>query len=381
MFRYPLRQANSFELIVGGDAYLARLLELVNSATREILIEMYLVEQGRAFDLLWVALDEALERGVSVYLLLDGFGSRQVLPFLQEQKRYRINLHFVAYNPISLKRIKSNFHRDHRKLIIVDQMVSVVSGFGINDDFYGEIIGRPVSAEPPWLDTAIVAEGEVVRDWRQLFCQVWKVGEVSIDGSMLSDGSNALSDGNTPGRVAYGAGLARQDIVREFGARVRKATSRVWIISPYFLTSWRIRRLLRRVSRQGVDVRILVPGAFTDHPPVTYASRRYYLRLLRAGVRLYEYQKSFIHSKVYVCDDWVSIGSYNLDHWAYRFNLEANQEVVSKEFSDQVGSFYQNCIDHSTEITADYLQKQKLLDRILTYLLGKLEQLIIRIIR
>ncbi|WP_020408424.1 phospholipase D-like domain-containing protein [Hahella ganghwensis] len=375
MHRYPLRLANRFQLVVGGDAYLSSLLAYVQSARSEILVEMYLVEQGRAFDLFWAAVSQALEKGVKVSLLLDGYGSRQVLSFLQGAVQEWPNLALSVYNPISFRRFKSNFHRDHRKLIVIDQSIAIISGFGINDEFYEALVKRPASATPPWLDTAVFVRGEVVADWRQLFCDTWN-GE-----PVLGNGQVMQAQGQTPGRVAYGLGWGRQDIVRELRVRIRKASDRIWIVSPYFLTSWRIRRLLRRASRRGLDVRILVPGAYyTDHPPVTYASRRYYLRLLRAGVRLFEYQKSFIHSKIYICDQWVSMGSFNLDHWTYRFNLEANQEVVSESFSNEVGQFYEGCLEFSTEITMDYLKKQRLLDRLLTYLSGKLEQVLLKII-
>jgi phosphatidylserine/phosphatidylglycerophosphate/cardiolipin synthase-like enzyme len=76
-----------------------------------------------------------------------------------------------------------------------------------------------------------------------------------------------------------------------------------------------------------LDVRLLLPGPITDHPGVRYASHRYYGRLLRDGVRIFEYQPRFMHSKLVLCDDWVSIGSSNLDRWNLRRNLEANQEI------------------------------------------------------
>ena len=108
---------------------------------------------------------------------------------------------------------------------------------------------------------------------------------------------------------------------------------------------------LRRAARRGVDVRLLVPGEHTDHPAVRSASQRFYLRMLRAGIRIFEYQPRFMHAKTVVCDDLVSMGSCNLDRWSLRWNLEANQEIDDADIARQFGEMFQADVDESIEIT------------------------------
>ena len=111
-------------------------------------------------------------------------------------------------------------------------------------------------------------------------------------------------------------------------------------MSAYFVPSRRFRKALRRAARRGVDVRLLMPGPRTDHPWVRQAARRFYGRMLRNGVQIFEYQPQMLHAKVILCDDWVSVGSSNLDRWAFRWNLEANQEMADTGVADAAAALF-----------------------------------------
>ena len=124
-------------------------------------------------------------------------------------------------------------------------------------------------------------------------------------------------------------------------AALRRAEQRVWLATPYFLPSWRIRRALARAAKRGVDVRLLLCGMTIDHPPVRYAGQRFYTRLLKAGVRIYEYQPRFTHLKTALVDDWVSLGSCNFDHWTLHWNLEANQQAVDPDLVQAVAESFE----------------------------------------
>lgn len=179
--------------------------------------------------------------------------------------------------------------------------------------------------------------------------------------------------GSMSGRVAWANGHLHQGILRELLSRTRKANRRVWIATPYFVPSRRIRRTLLRAAKRGVDVRVLLPGPKTDHPGVRFASWRYYKQLLHYGVRIYEYQPRFIHAKVILADDWVSIGSCNLDHWNQRWNLEANQEVHDPRFARCVQEFFQSSFVESEEQNLrDWLQPLWY-RRLLAYIWGRVD--------
>ena len=137
------------------------------------------------------------------------------------------------------------------------------------------------------------------------------------------------------GRVAYADAEQHRDILQSLVRNLLRARRTIWLATPYFLPTWRVRRALRRAAKHGVDVRLLLTGRNTDHAPVRYAGRRYYPRLLKAGVRIFEYQPRFLHLKMVLVDDWVSLGSCNFDHWNLRWNLDANLEAFDPQLADR----------------------------------------------
>jgi len=401
---YPFRLRNKFIPLIGGDAFLSSLLTGIDCARYRIVFEMYLVEPGQSFDLLWQKFGEAASRGVSVFISLDGFGSHSVLSRCSRISNRYPNMHFSVYNPVSAQLLSANFNRDHRKLIVIDDYLAWTGGFGIVDDFYDRIINRKKHLAPTWMDVGVLIRGQIVRDWVHLFFDTWHAPgskvvntelttqpAVSVEQTVSTDvptgdhadflQSRKLDETEylwCRGRVAYGAPRYRQDIVRELVVRIKSARSRIWLISPYFVTTRQIRRLLRRASRRGIDVRVVVPGPIIDHPAIRYAGRRHYASLIAAGVRIFEYQPGFLHAKVFVCDDWVSVGSYNLDHWTYRWNLEANQEVVCDKFTSEMTRFYSDLVADSLELKRDYMLNMRLGERILVFIVGKIEAFVLR---
>jgi cardiolipin synthase A/B len=145
-------------------------------------------------------------------------------------------------------------------------------------------------------------------------------------------------------------------------------------MSAYFVPSRRFRKALRRAARRGVDVRLLVPGARTDHPWVRYAARRFYGRMLHNGVQIFEYQPQMLHAKVILCDDWVSLGSSNLDRWSLRWNLEANQEVADARFADVTAALFARDFALSRAISRRHWRQRAWLDRLREGIAGALDR-------
>jgi len=143
--------------------------------------------------------------------------------------------------------------------------------------------------------------------------------------------------------------MVKSEIMRSFVTHIRHARERVWLATAYFAPPWKLRRALRRAARRGVDVRLMLPGPQTDHPAVRHLGSRYYDRLLRNGVRIFEYQPRFLHAKVLLCDDWMSIGSTNGDRWNYHLNLEANQELREPKIINRVRNLFEEDFGRCTE--------------------------------
>ncbi len=341
---YPWRRGNRISVLVDGGRFYPRMLECIERAQHYVLLEMYLVESGEVANRFIDAFNRAVDRGVAVYLLLDDFGARG----LGKQDRQRLfegGVKLAFFNPIQYEKWRANLYRDHRKLLLIDGEIAFTGGAGITDGF-----SPTESPTDYWHDVMIECQGEVVADWRHAFFSVWK----QCTGTELQ--LPALGTGER------GELLARltliyppfQEVKGSLTNRIRAGRQRIWLVTAYFIPTRKICRLLQRAAKRGVDVRILVPGEKTDHPAIRRVGQRYYQRLLRSGVRVFEYQPRFLHAKIWLCDEWVSIGSTNLDRWTQYWNLEANQEVSDKSFAAQIVSVLMDDFSCSHEI--DYKQ-------------------------
>jgi phosphatidylserine/phosphatidylglycerophosphate/cardiolipin synthase-like enzyme len=323
-----LRDGNRFTLLSDGREFFARMLAAVDGSAHYVLAEFYLVESGRIADEFITAFARATARGVLVRVLFDAFGARG----LKEGDRARLRaaqVDLVFFNVPRWRAFTQMFLRDHRKLLLVDGTAGFTGGTGLADMFSPD--ARP---ERYWLDYIVEIEGPVLEDWHELFARTWKrSGHRDLD--VLPRPSPLFLPGER-GRVSASTGVGANELGRSVIKRVRKAKSRVWIATAYFWPSNRLRRALRHAARRGLDVRLLVPGPFTDARAARIAGRLFYSRLLSNGVVIYEYQPRFLHAKVVLCDGWVSIGSSNLDRWGLLWNLDANQEVDSAAFATQV---------------------------------------------
>lgn len=340
-YLYPWRPGNRLELLVDGRRFFPRMLEAIDRARHHVLLEMYLFESGAVATRFIDACVRAAGRGVTVKLLLDDFGALG----LSRQDRDKLaqgGVDMVFYNPLHLRKRLRNMFRDHRKLMVVDGEFAFAGGAGITDEF--DAPGHP---EQSWRDTAVRVHGPVVADWQALFLRTWN-RHVSRPLHLPKSVPPATADGRL-GRVAITGALATQEIKRSLYNRARHAEKRLWIATAYFVPSRKLRRMLERAVGRGMDVRLLLPGAYTDHPAIRHAGRRFYSDLLRTGVRIFEYQPRFLHAKTVLCDDWTSIGSSNLDRWNLRWNLEANQEVDDAVFAEAVRSMFEEDFRHSVE--------------------------------
>lgn len=342
--RFPWRSGNRFDLLVDGGHFFPAMLTAIEAAQHYILLEMYLFESGSIATEFIAALTAAATRGVQVYVLLDDFGARGLLPS-DRRRLVDAGVHLVFYNPLHYGKLRRNLWRDHRKLLLVDGSVAYTGGAGITDEF--------APSDPlHWHDVMLAIRGPCVADWHTAFTQVWQTLPGNKHAAMATPPVATIpAAGHSTGRVTLNDPM-RMEIKRSLLKRLRGAEHRIWIASAYFIPSWKIRRALYQAARQGCDVRLLLPGPHTDHPGVRHAGRRYYGKLLAAGVRIFEYQPHFLHAKILLCDTWVSIGSSNIDRWNFRWNLEANQEVEDHALAERVAALFEADFTHSREFLA-----------------------------
>ena len=364
-FNFPWREDNNFELLVDGSRFYPIMLDAIRSSRQFVLLEMYLFNSGKVADSFIEVLIEAANRGVMVYLLLDDFGAMGLV----KKDRTRIiqsGIHLNFYNPLHYGELRRNLFRNHRKLLVSDYQVAFVGGAGITDEFNPLTVGKRA-----WHEVMIQITGPNVVDWCEVFKKTWE--QWARQSLTLPPQRTLVAAGIQAGHVAVSGRFGSPEIQRAFVKRIHASERRVWMATAYFVPSWKLRRALRFAAHHNVDVRLLLPGAYTDHPAVRHAGRRFYTRLLRAGVRIFEYQPRFLHAKVLLCDDWVSIGSSNVDRWNLRWNLEGNQEVEDSHFADRVQALLQNDFLQSEEYLLDVWLKRSWYSRLQEWFWGNVD--------
>ena len=362
-YQFTWRRDGKFDLLIDGEQIFSAMLNAIHSAQSHVLLEIYFVESGAITDRFIDALVKVASR-LPVYVLFDDFGARKLKP--QDQDRLRENgVKLLFFNPVRYGRWLKNLRRDHRKLLVIDDRLAYVGGMGLSDAFDPE-----TSGSKSWRETAAGIRGGCVVDWRRLFAENWR----RAGGASLSISEHdPIETGNKAGRVAVGYGAFRSEVQRSLVARIHGAERHVWLATAYFIPSWKVRRALRRATRRGVDVRLLLPGPDCDHPAVRQAGRRFYFRLLRSGVRIFEYHTRFSHQKLFLCDNWVSIGSCNIDRWNLRWNLEANQEVEDAEFTNSVKSTLESDFSLSREYLFEQWTQRPWYRRLLEWFWGRVD--------
>jgi len=366
--QFPWRDGNRFTLLADGDHFYPAMLAAIDGAAHHLLLEMYLWTSGRVSERFIAALRRAADRGVAVYLLLDDFGTRG-LSGDDRRRLHHPGIQLARHNPLRLGRFARYLSRDHRKLLLVDGELAYTGGFGISDDF-----DPPRHPERRWRDTVVEIRGPVVHDWQQLFAHTWqRWAELPL---LVDAPSTSRTAGPAQGRVHATRGLRRRHMSRNLLQAAWQARRQVWIATAYFIPSRQLRRVLRRQARRGVDVRLLLPGPITDHPGVRHAGRRYYARLLRNGVRIFEYQPRFMHTKLVLCDDWVSTGSNNFDRWNLRRNLEANQEINDVALAAAASALFEADLQSAQEISAAAWRRRPWHQRLLEWAWRRIELLL-----
>ena len=363
---WPWRSGNHFHLLSDNEQFFERMLQAIEAASAYILLEMYLVESGIIAGRFVEALGRAARRGVRVCVIFDGFGSLGLgAGYRRTLTEAKVELR--TFNPVSLRIRLQNFLRDHRKLLLVDGQVTFVGGVGLTDEF--ALPGRPGR---PWRDLVVEITGPVVTDWQRAFDRTWRRSgaPLGIPDLRVCD---PFPDG-AEGRVALSEARERSMLANGVVRRIEAARSRAWIMSAYFVPSRRFRKALRRAARRGVDVRLLVPGPLTDHPWVRQAARRFYGKMLRSNVRIFEYQPRMLHAKLIVCDDWVSVGSSNLDRWSFKWNLEANQEIDNTAFAGAAAAVFEKDCIQSVQLDRRRWPQRAWVGRLQEWLAGLLDR-------
>lgn len=359
---------NDVRLFTSGDVAFERMLAAIDSAQRRVWLEMYWFAADGVGLRFFRALEAAARRGVRVSVLYDAWGSFGT-PRLHFEQLRLAGASVLEFNPVSPMeqrfRLASLTQRNHRKVLMVDGFVAFTGGQNIADEWTS-------THGNGWKDEVVEVSGPVVFALEQAFVDSWQHAHAesatSVPAPVLSSAESARAT-VAPGvnvAVLTQAGLRqRRYALRAYLQRLRAATDTINIANAYFLPNPALVRSLVAAARRGVKVRIVVAGR-SDVPFVTLASRAVWSKLLRAGVRLYAWRQSVLHSKLAVVDGgWVTVGSFNLDYVSLRRNRELNLAIEDAGFANTVNREFEAMVAASEEVTRAAFARRPFLIRAL----------------
>lgn len=327
---------NRLTLLHSGNEYFPALLAAIEAASREIFLESYIYANDEIGHEVTGALCRAAARGVVVNVIVDGFGGRNFaadfLPRLLDA-----NVRAMLYRP-EIGRFHMRRHRLrrlHRKLVVIDARLAFVGGINIVDDN-----NAPEEMRPRY-DYAVLVEGPVLHQVHHAVRHVWEI--VAWVNFKRRFRLAAVADPCcSPAGTQRAAFLIRDnirhrnDILHAYIEAIEAAREEILIANAYFLPGVRFGLALQAAAKRGVKISILLQGK-TDHPLLRFATQALYSLVLEQGIRVFEYEKSFMHAKVAVIDgEWATVGSSNIDPFSLLLAKEANLVVRDRDFAGQL---------------------------------------------
>jgi cardiolipin synthase A/B len=357
----PVSLATETRVLTNGQETFSTIFEELEKAAHHVHLEYYIVRHDEVGQRLKATLINKAKQGVRIRFLYDAVGSWKLSKaYIQELRDAGVEM--IPFSPVHLPFLnnKINF-RNHRKIIVIDGTIGFVGGLNIGDEYLGKdkYFGF-------WRDTHLWIRGEAVRTLQLIFLQDWyyMTGEKLFTPEYLSPQLVHYEGQGGVQLIAGGPDQKWEVIKHLYFAMITSAQRSIWIASPYFIPDEDILTALKVAALSGIDVRILAPKR-PDKKIVFYASRSYFPELLEAGVKIYEYEKGFLHSKVMIVDgELASIGTANMDMRSFHLNFEVNAFLYHTDSTNKLVADFMEDLSDSNEIDYEAFQRRPLSIRV-----------------
>jgi cardiolipin synthase len=335
------RTALSAELIFSGTNYFETLKEMIRESRDCIHIQTYILEQDKTGRDILQELGTAVKRGVNVYLLADGYGSRSITN-KDAERICSTGINFRLFSTFFSSESIYRGRRLHHKIVVTDRHTALIGGINIADKYRG------TETETAWLDYSVLIRGAICQELHEL-CEAFyhkrKLRPVRI---------RREEDAHVKLRFIRNDWImGRNQIHKTYRKKLYSSKEKVVFVASYFLPGYRFRKALKSAKARGVEIHLVLAGR-SDMPFLFYAEKYFYPFFLQNGIRIFEWKNSVMHAKAVLADeDWITIGSYNMNPVSHYLSIELNAEIKDKAFASAFKDHIDEIIRSScTEITS-----------------------------
>ncbi|ANE48903.1 cardiolipin synthase [Paenibacillus swuensis] len=341
----PITTCNETQVLTNAEQTYEAIFRAIEGAKHHVHVEYYIFQPDKIGTKFRDLLIRKAQEGVEVRLIVDGVGSHNLgAKFLKPLKDAGIEQHFFLPPMVAFFDKRVNY-RNHRKIVVVDGLTGFLGGINIGDEHLGanEILGF-------WRDTHLRVTGDAVYFLQHTFLTDWafvskrKITHLEYFPKHGCVGKEQVQI------ISSGPDVQWDSILEMIFGAITVAKKRIWIASPYFIPDDSIYMALKTAAVSGLDVRLVLPG-IPDSRLVELAAMSYLEELMQAGVRVFSYQKGFIHAKIMVIDNMLAtVGTANMDMRSFFSNFELNAVMFDKKSIRRIEEDFQQDLKDSKEL-------------------------------
>jgi len=358
---------SSVKYFPNGETFFPDFLESLRSAKKYIFIEFFIITIDECWEQVVEILEQKVKEGVEVRVICDGVGTYMLTGKAYQRYLHSKGIKSKVFNPLKILFSTPVNNRDHRKIVIVDGKVAYTGGVNLSNQYFN--VGK--NRFPYWKDNAVRIQGPAVQNLLQLFFEIWNIGEKNKDNySAFLDApvENQPKDGIV---IPYGDDAFNNEDIAEnlYIDIISNAKKYVYITTPYVVIDNQFLSVLIFAAKKGVDVRIVVPSK-PDHLATFCVGKTYLKDLVDNGVKVYLYEKGFIHAKTFLSDDKIAtVGSVNLDYRSLYAHFECGallceNSAIPEIKADFNSMFETDCVEMKQEDYKKIPAYQRMIGRV-----------------
>ncbi len=344
----PLTKFNDVEIIINGENKFEKLFTDIDNAKEHIHIEYYILKDDNIGTRFLDLLCKKASEGVTVRLSFDDVGSK--ISSKMKKKLTNAGVQYFAFMPVLFPKFTGKMnYRNHRKIVIIDGEIGYVGGINVSDTY----VNYPEN-KAYWRDTHLKIIGESVFTLQTQFLTNWNfVADTSLTLNRSFFPQTKVKTVTPVQIAASGPDTDWANIMEAIFFAIVTAEDYVYITTPYFIPNDQIITAMQVASKSGVDVRLLIPDK-SDSWTAKHATNSYLEQLLDANVKIYRYEKGFIHAKTMVVDDvFTTIGTCNMDYRSFNINFEINALIYNKEKAIEAKAIFNNDLESAIQINLE----------------------------